>query len=371
MINNQLINSFYDAIENGDIAVLQAILEEHPPFLHQRVGRNSWIELAGRYGSIPVIEFLINAGLEPTPALGDAVRYDRVDVARWLLDRGAQIVPPSAEWGGPLLVAVATGSLEMVQLLLERGADPNASWGSPPLSALGDALVRGRTEIAEVLLAHGATPTASAPESPVTPCEEIVRHVAARIGPVEPLSIQEIVPGEVAVSIHLVPPAPGHGYLLLFTTGMSDLPLTVPAGREEDRYAELVLLLPGDWKVNLDSLADPRTGWTIEWLRRAAHFFHEQRTWIGPGYGIMVNGNPPQPIAEHLPFDSLLLFHPRTDTAQLRLADGRMIRFYTVYPLHPDERLLETHQGPAALLERLAPQASFPIIDVHRPSAAE
>lgn len=368
-MNQELIPRFYHAIKSGDIAVLQAILVEDPRFLHQKVGLQSWIELAGLYGSIPVIEFLIHAGLEPTPALGKAVLYDRVDVARWLLDHGAQIVPPSAEWGGPLLVAVATGSLEMVRLLLERGADPNVSWGSPPVSALSKALARGRTQIAELLVAHGATPTAPASEPPVTPREEIVRHVAARIGPVEPLSIQEIVPGEVAVSIHLVPPAPGHGYLLLFTTGMSDLPLTVPAGREDDRYSELVLLLPGDWKIDLDSLADPRSGWVIEWLRRAAHYFHEQRTWIGPGYGILANGNPPQPIAPHLPFDSLLLFHPRTETAQLRLADGRLIKFYTVYPLHPDERLLETRQGPAALLERLAPQASFPIIDVHRPSA--
>lgn len=361
---------FYDAIQSNDIAKIEQILIRHPEFHREQVGLDSWLQIAARYADLVTLEFLVKAGLDPTPALRDAVLYERLEVARWLLDHGAIVVPPDTLSGGPLLIAVATGPLEMVQLLLERGADPNVSWGSPPLSALGDALLRGRTEIAELLLAHGAVPTAPPPESPVTPREEIVRHVAARIGPVEPLSITEIVPGEVPVSIHLVPPAPGHGYLLLFTTGMSDRPLAAPAGREEDRYAELVLLLPGDWKIDLDSLADPRTGWAVEWLRRATHFYHEQGTWIGPGFGILTNGNPPEPIAPHLPFDSLFLFHPNSDTAQLRLADGRMIRFYTVYPLHPAERLLFAQRGPAALLERLAPQASFPIVDVHRPSAA-
>lgn len=363
-----LIPRFYHAIKDGDVAVLQAILEDHPPFLHQKVGLETWMNIAGRYGSIPVIEFLIQAGLEPTPALGEAVRYDRVDVACWLLDHGAQIVPPSEAWGGPLLAAVAMGPLEMVELLLERGADPNTSWGTPPQSALEAALARGRTDIAELLLAHGAVPTPT-PELPLTPRDEIVRHFATTAGPVEPLSITEIVPGDVAVSIHLVPPAPGHGYLLLFTTGMSDLPLTVPAGLEAASYAELLFLLPGDWDLTPGSFAEPRNAWVIEWLRRAAHHFHEQRTWIGPGYGVLANGNPPEPLAPHVPFDSLFLFHPRTDSAQICLADGRVILCYTVYPLHPEERLLESREGPAALLDRLAPQASFPIVDVHRPSA--
>ncbi|AMV28183.1 Suppressor of fused protein (SUFU) [Gemmata sp. SH-PL17] len=360
---------FYDAIKRNDIVKLQQILTDHPGFLQEDVGAESWLQIAAKYADIATVEFFVQVGLDVTPALEDAVLYDRVDVARLLLDHGAKILTTDVGWGGAPLLAVAIDSVKMTQLLLDRGADPNVSWGSPPTSVLSKALDRGRTEVAELLLAHGATPTAPAPESPVTLREEIVRHFALRIGPVEPLSIAEIVPGEVAVSVHIVPPAPGHGYLLLFTTGMSDRALTVPAGREDDRYAELVLLLPSDWKLNPDSLADSRSGWAIEWLRRAAHFFHEHRTWIGPGYGILANGSPPQPLAPGLPFDSLLLFHPESGTAQVRVADGREIRFYTVYPLHPDERFLETHQGPAALLERLAPQASFPIIDVHRPSA--
>lgn len=369
MMSHLPFRDFYDGIKGNDIAKLQRILTDHPEFLQEEAGSESWLQIAARYADIATVEFLADAGLDPTPALGDAVLYERLEVARWLLDHGAAIVPPDTRRGGPLLVAIATDSLEMVRLLLERGADPNVSWGSPPLNALSKALARGRADIAELLLAHGAVPTAPTPESPVTPREEIVRHFAAGIGPVEPLSIQEIVPGEVPVSIHLVPPGPGHGYLLLFTSGMSDRPLTVPAGLEAASYAELLLVLPGDWDLTPETFAEPRNGWVIEWLRRAAHHFHEQRTWIGPGYGVLVNGNPPEPIAPHLPFDSLLLFHPRTDTSQVRVADGRLVLFYTVYPLHPKERLLEAREGAATLLDRLASQASFPIIDVHRPSA--
>jgi ankyrin repeat protein len=169
MMSQLPFRDFYEAIKGNDIVRIQRILTDHPGFLQEDVGAESWLQIAARYADIATVEFLVQAGLDVTPALGDAVLYNRLEVARWLLDHGAIIVPPNTLWGGPLLVAVATGSLEMVQLLLERGADPNVSWGSPPTNALSDALVRGRTEIAELLLAHGATPTVSAPESSVTP----------------------------------------------------------------------------------------------------------------------------------------------------------------------------------------------------------
>jgi ankyrin repeat protein len=62
--------------------------------------------------------------------------------------------------GSPLRNAAATGRLEIVKLLLERGADPNLREEqiAPRGHALYAAVSHGHHEIAELLLEHGAYP---------------------------------------------------------------------------------------------------------------------------------------------------------------------------------------------------------------------
>jgi len=67
-------------------------------------------------------------------ALMVAAQFDHLDSARLLLDRGAQVNATTWMQNGTglahdgrtaLMYAAATGSLSMVKLLLERGADPH------------------------------------------------------------------------------------------------------------------------------------------------------------------------------------------------------------------------------------------------------
>ena len=118
-------------------------------------------------------------------ALTTAVKRDRPDVLSQLLDSGldpnertrvAGVEPPEFSAGMPLWHAAASGKLEIAELLLRRGADPNAqvyASGSPVFSAyrkhdeamiallqryggVADAItiaIHGRTEIARQMLA--------------------------------------------------------------------------------------------------------------------------------------------------------------------------------------------------------------------------
>ena len=55
-----------------------------------------------------------------------ALKRDDMDTALWTLDNGVDVnaASTSAEHSTALMVAAAKGKLEMVELLLERGADP-------------------------------------------------------------------------------------------------------------------------------------------------------------------------------------------------------------------------------------------------------
>jgi ankyrin repeat protein len=116
------------ALHRGRIDLLEQHLARDPGLLARRF--SSAAIYPAEVGCEP------DAGLHVTPVDGAtllhlAMEYDELEIARWLLDRGAD---PNARSGSdagptPLFHAVATlGSRDdaKARLLLERGADPNA-----------------------------------------------------------------------------------------------------------------------------------------------------------------------------------------------------------------------------------------------------
>jgi ankyrin repeat protein len=125
--------------------------------------------------------------------LANAAAAGRLDIVQLLLDHGADPNLPEeqiAPRGKALYEAVRSGHYEIAKLLLERGAFPN-----PPVESSGDALfvareLRPDARVEQLLLSYGATPVPEDPEEAwpavahnwmrITPL-----HEAARAGDLE------------------------------------------------------------------------------------------------------------------------------------------------------------------------------------------
>ena len=118
-------------------------------------------------GNIPLVKALLAQGLSVN-TLGPctesmlirAAQFSQVEAARILLEHGANVNYQDNTCCTALKDAVVEGSLEMVTLLLDAGADMTILGGADTGNALHTASRQGHIEIARLLLQRGADPDA-------------------------------------------------------------------------------------------------------------------------------------------------------------------------------------------------------------------
>ena len=74
------------------------------------------------------------------------------------------------------------------------------------------------------------------PVAPASPWPEVEEQLGQRFGMPDTV-FHEIVSDQIHLDVHAVAPGPGHEWWTLFTTGMSDLPMSVPPQAEDRRFA--------------------------------------------------------------------------------------------------------------------------------------
>jgi hypothetical protein len=197
--------------------------------------------------------------------------------------------------------------------------------------------------------------------------ELVCRAMDRYVGPADSV-FHELVSDLVHIDVHVVTPRPGRDFYTLYTTGMSDRPMKVPADAPMPAYLELMLALPKTWRLDEASLEDERNYWPIRLLKVLARLPHEYDTWLGPFHTIP-NGDPAVPYAEGTQLSGAMITYPcllDADFEPIAVRADKAVYVLAVTPLHPLEMELKLAKGGEALDERLEAAGVTELIDPTR-----
>ena len=122
------------------------------------------LALAAYLGQKQVTEYLIVNGADlnavaknPTgfTALTGATANNHTEIAKLLVNHGANVNHRYEEGASPLMEAAHNGNIELVKFFLDRGADPNATTKDGK-NALSFAKEKNHSPVVEILKKHGA-----------------------------------------------------------------------------------------------------------------------------------------------------------------------------------------------------------------------
>lgn len=188
------MDALFAAIRSGDAAAVASLLDADPSLVDAKSGNTSALLLAIYHGHPDIARLFAGrrqhltlheaialgdadramAMLDADPAaldrfsddgfppLGLAIFFRHPALARTLIERGANVnaAASNAQRVAPLHAAAAVRDAESVQLLLARGADPNARQQSD-YTPLHSAASNGDLTVARLLLDAGADPAAT------------------------------------------------------------------------------------------------------------------------------------------------------------------------------------------------------------------
>jgi hypothetical protein len=204
--------------------------------------------------------------------------------------------------------------------------------------------------------------------------EVISNHIEKHIGKIEYV-FHEIISDLVHIDVHWIKPSKKFPFHTLVTSGMSDLPMSVPAGSEENQFAELCILLPNNWQIEGETsllmeevFKDEENYWPIRWLKTIARFPHIYNTWIGYGHTIP-NGAEAEAYAPNTKLGCMITLPSISiglDFFQLEINLDKTIKFYCLYPLYKEEMEYKLKKGSDALLEKFEKHNIIDVIDINR-----
>ena len=153
-------HEFFAAVRSNNMKRTRSLLQSNPSLVKARILGDATL-LNGQVWRNKSKVDVDTGEKRNTPALHHAVFHANLDMAKLLLEYGADVhalgYENNHEMTPCIVLAAWEGGIEVLRLLLENGADPNAksSSGGTPLST---ALRHNKIDRVELLKKFGAVP---------------------------------------------------------------------------------------------------------------------------------------------------------------------------------------------------------------------
>ena len=201
--------------------------------------------------------------------------------------------------------------------------------------------------------------------------EELDRYIADRFGDYKNV-FHEIASPDIHLDVCILEPAEEEPCYRLVTMGAGAYQMQVPEKWQDyqiDR-AEYVIRLPRDWKLD-SSLEEDY--WPIKALKDTARLPIWSHTWLSYGHTIQADEDG-APYAGNTRFNSIVLRLAGNgrEESRLEMSSGKVINFYEIIALYPEELKYKMENGADALFEAMEEKAiPYRVLDLTRRSAAD
>ena len=181
----------------------------------------------------------------------------------------------------------------------------------------------------------------------------VEEHIQQYFGKFENV-FHELDSPDIHVDICVVPPSEERDYYTLVTMGMGAHRMNVPEELAEYKLerAELVIALPGNWKLKHEDLKNERWYWPIRLLKTLARLPIASDTWLGFGHTM----DNEEDFAKGTKLCAAILTGPQDteDGSEVCiLPSGEEVNFYQVIPLYRDELEYKLAHDADALLDKM------------------
>lgn len=256
-----------EAVRTGDIDAAAKLLDQGVP-MAAPAGDSPWSLLAAAAGKgqIKMVDFLLERGAKidavESAALKSAVAARDMAMLAHLLGKGAKVDPPEDSlnayhhvYESALGLAVSLGYLDVAEWLIGKGADVNIRQATPIISV---AVTTRNLALMELLLAHGANPN-GLEEAPDRAPLRVLMYGSGNLSglPTDPKALQQIEQTEASLAVFV---------RRLVAAGadvnLADKGCQTPYQEASDRHSK------GMTALLIELGADPKAGQACEARRR-------------------------------------------------------------------------------------------------------
>lgn len=164
----------------------------------------------------------------------------------------------------------------------------------------------------------------------------------------------------------------GKGFQLLITSGLSSVPMPMPKDHPDPnpyRYAELVMVLPFDWRFSRIVPNNPELDWPIALLQNMARMPVVSGHSVGIG-DVFHDSHLGGILKDVTPFEGCILLPPVTTSGEFNriFSERGPIHLYSLFPLFKAEMDLIQNDGFLAFKQLLQEGQAQEMMNIHRQS---